>query len=141
MTKYIFLIDHTITVTMNIVLVSLRLSFLIRKKMGKIITAVILGIIALLCYILSAFQFLNKGFLFNNAYIYASKEEREKMDKKPHYKQSGIVFLLIGMLFTVNAVNAILKTNFLFFIVIVLALIGIIYAITSSILIEKRKNK
>ena len=37
MTKYIFLIDHTIIVTMNIVLVSLRLSFLIRKKMGKII--------------------------------------------------------------------------------------------------------
>lgn len=110
------------------------------KNIENIITAVILDIIALICYILSIVQFLNKGFLFNNAYIYSSKEEREKMDKKPHYKQSGIIFLLIGIVFTVNSVNAILETNFLFFIVIAILLIAVIYAIVSSILIEKNKK-
>ncbi|EFF68226.1 hypothetical protein BUTYVIB_01494 [Eshraghiella crossota DSM 2876] len=30
--------------------------------------------------------------MFNNAYIFASKQERETMNKKPHYKQSGICF-------------------------------------------------
>lgn len=43
-------------------------------------------------FVLSYRQFNEKGFLFNNAYIFASKQERETMNKKPHYKQSGICF-------------------------------------------------
>ena len=60
--------------------------------MENIIGAIVLGIVAIVCYVFSYLQFNEKGFLFNNAYIYASKEERKVMDKKPHYKQSGIVF-------------------------------------------------
>ena len=37
---------------------------------------------------ISIIQFRQKGFLLNNAYIYASKEQRKKMDKKPYYRQS-----------------------------------------------------
>ena len=73
--------------------------------MGNIIGAITLGIVAVVCFIFSYLQFNEKGFLFNNAYIYASKEERKVMDKKPHYKQSGIVFLMIGIIFTINAAS------------------------------------
>ena len=52
--------------------------------MGKIIGAIVLGLIAIACFVGSYFQFKEKGFLFNNAYIYASKEERERMNKTPH---------------------------------------------------------
>ena len=50
-------------------------------------------------FAVSVMQFHEKGFLWNNAYIFASKEERRKMDKKPYYRQSGFVFMLIGIIF------------------------------------------
>ena len=99
-----------------------------------------MGIMSIACFVLSYLQFNEKGFLFNNAYIYASKQEREVMDKKPHYRQSGIVFLLLGIIFAINAVDVILKTGWLFYIVIVIAVIAIIYAIASSVIIEKNKK-
>ena len=57
-----------------------------------IISAVILIIISAALFTLSFFQFKEKGFLFNNAYLYASEEERKKMNKKPYYRQSGNCF-------------------------------------------------
>ncbi|MBR3762917.1 MAG: DUF3784 domain-containing protein [Lachnospiraceae bacterium] len=108
--------------------------------MGNIIGAIILGVIAITCFIFSYLQFQEKGFLFNNAYIYASKQERETMDKKPHYKQSGIVFIFIGIIFLINAIDTILQTGWLNFFVIGIAVIAIVYAIVSSLIIEKRKK-
>ena len=108
--------------------------------MGNIIGPIFLGIMSIACFVLSYLQFNEKGFLFNNAYIYASKQEREVMDKKPHYRQSGIVFLLLGIIFAINAVDMILKTGWLFYVVTVIAIIAIIYAIASSVIIEKNKK-
>ena len=109
--------------------------------MGNIIGAIALGVIAVLCFVFSYLQFNEKGFLFNNAYIYASKQERETMNKKPDYKQSGVVFLLIGIIFLINAIDMILQTGWLFYLVIGIAIIAIMYAIVSSVMIEKNKNK
>lgn len=108
--------------------------------MGKIIGTIILGVIAIACFIFSYLQFQEKGFLFNNAYIYASKQERENMDKTPHYKQSGIVFVFIGIIFLINAIDIILQTGWLIFLVIGVAIVAIVYAIVSSVIIEKRKK-
>ncbi|MBF4691515.1 DUF3784 domain-containing protein [Fusibacter sp. Q10-2] len=41
-------------------------------------------------FIISYMQYKEKGFLFNNAYLYASKKERNEMNKKPHYRQSAL---------------------------------------------------
>ena len=108
--------------------------------MGNIIGSIVLGIMSIACFVLSYLQFNEKGLLFNNAYIYASKQEREVMDKKPHYRQSGIVFLMLGIIFAINAVDVILKTGWLFYVVIVIAVIAIIYGIASSVIIEKNKK-
>ena len=108
--------------------------------MENIIVTVVLGLVALGCFVISFFQFKQKGFLFNNAYIYASEKERETMDKKPHYIQTGVIFCFIGLIFTVNAINVVLKKNFLLFVVIGIAVMAIIYAIVSSVLIERRKK-
>lgn len=107
---------------------------------GTIIGAIVLVAISIICFVFSYLQFNEKGFLLNNAYIYASKQERKNMDKKPHYKQSGIVFLLIGTIFLINAVDIILQTGWLFYLVICIAIITIVYAIVSSVIIEKRKK-
>lgn len=108
--------------------------------MGNIIAGLIVGIAAIVCFVLSYLQFHEKGFLMNNAYIYASQKERETMDKKPHYRQSGIVFLMIGVIFLLNALEMILETGWLFYVVIVLVIMVMIYAIVSSVAIERRKK-
>lgn len=102
--------------------------------------AIIFGIIAVACFVISSLQFKEKGFLFNNAYIYASKKERETMNKTPHYKQSGVIFILIGLIFLINAVDMVLQTSWLFYVVIVVAVVAVVYAIVSSIKIEKEKH-
>jgi len=108
--------------------------------MENVIGAIVCGIVSIVCFVFSYLQFNEKGFLFNNAYIYASKQEREVMDKKPHYRQSGIVFLMIGIVFAINAVDMILKTGWLFYAVMLIVIITIIYAIVSSVIIEKNKK-
>lgn len=78
---------------------------------GEIILLIFVLIVSLSALIISYFQFKEKGFLFNNAYLYASEKERETMDKKPHYRQSAIVFLLIGISFSLLAIEIFFATN------------------------------
>ena len=107
--------------------------------MKEIIVSIILFAISIFAFIMSIRSFMEKGFLFNNAYIYASKQEREKMDKKPYYRQSSIVFLLLGLIFLLNALATFFKANWIFYIVVVVVIITIIYAVVSSIKIEKKQ--
>lgn len=89
---------------------------------------------------MSVRSFKEKGFLFNNSFIYASKEERDALDKKPYYRQSAIVFLLISIIFLLNAIATFLHTDWIFYIVLAVIITTLIYAITSSIAIEKRNK-
>lgn len=94
------------------------------------IICLILSIISLAICIRS---FQEKGFLFNNAYIWASKREREKMDKKPHYRQSAVVFGLIALLFLCMAIEVILQTGWLWFAVGAIGFVILGYAVRSSL--------
>ena len=108
--------------------------------MEEIICASILFLISAVSFFVSIRSFKEKGFILNNAYIYALKKEREKMNKKPYYRQSAIVFLLIGLIFLANAFIMLFKVDWIFYIVIAIMIITLIYAIASSITIE-RNNK
>ena len=107
--------------------------------MEKVIT-IIFGILSVILFTISLLHMYEKGFLMNNAYIYASKEEREKMNKKPYYRQSGIVFMFLGIISLLNAFNAELKTIGLFIAILVIVAITIVYAIVSTRSIEKENN-
>lgn len=109
--------------------------------MKEIIVASILLAISIFAIIMSIRSFMEKGFLFNNAYIYASKQEREKMNKKPHYRQSAIVFLLLSLIFLLNAIAVLLEVNWIFYIVVAVVIVTLIYAVVSSITIEKNKKR
>ncbi len=70
----------------------------------NVATGVFCVILAIVLLLISVLQFQEKGFLLNNAYILASKKEREEMDankemKHPHYRQSGYTFLLFRISF------------------------------------------
>ena len=109
--------------------------------MKEIVPAIILFAVSIFLFFMSVRSFMEKGFLFNNAYIYASKQEREKMNKKPHYRQSAIVFLLLGLIFLLNTIAVLLKVNWIFYIVVVVVIITLIYAIVSSIIIDKNNKQ
>ena len=94
-----------------------------------------------LCVFISARQFAEKGFLFNNAYLWAAKDEREKMDKKPHYRQSAIVFCFLGAVFFVSVLSIALQIRKLLLLEIPLMICVVIYAIISSVKIEKQTKR
>ena len=109
--------------------------------MKEIIIASILFAVSVFLFLMSVRSFMEKGFLFNNAYIYASKQEREKMNKKPHYRQSAIVFLLLGIVFLLLALAVLLEAYWISFVGVAVVIITLIYAIVSSIKIEKNNKQ
>ena len=110
-------------------------------KEGEIIMVTFLFLVAVGAFTVSFLQFREKGILLNNAYFYASKGERERMDKKPHYRQSGIIFLLAGVIFSINALELLLDTGWLFYAMLMLILVTIGYAIVSSVKIAMKDAK
>ncbi|SCW48006.1 protein of unknown function [Eubacterium ruminantium] len=101
---------------------------------------IIMYVAAALCITLGILQVKEKGPLINNAWIYANKEERRTMDKKPYYRQSGIVFLLIGIQLIMDGLFCGTK-NYIFLIVeYVLLVLVVVYAVVSAIRIDKKKK-
>ncbi len=108
--------------------------------MDNTIEFIIASLFTIVCFILSYLQFSEKGYLLNNSYIFASKQDREKLNKKPYYKQSGVVFLLIGIVFLTIALDIIFKEHFLFYCAMAILAAALVYAVISSVILEK-KNK
>ena len=102
----------------------------------------IIGIIFLAlgigAFVISYLQFKEKGYLFNNTYIWASKQERKQMDeneesKTPYYRQSGFAFIFIGFIFLAYAVYIATDWMWMYVAFWALVLIAISYAVVSSI--------
>lgn len=87
--------------------------------------------------VISVLQFLQKGPLLNNAWLWASPEERETLDKKPHYRQSGVVFAALSAVFLLAALNLVTGQKGFFIASLVLTGAVLVYAVVSSVLIEK----
>ena len=109
--------------------------------MEDIVVAIVLIAVSLLVFVLSIRSFLEKGFLLNNAYLYASKKQREEMDKKPYYRQSAVVFFMIGIVFLLIAAAILLDAFWITYIADAVIALLVIYAVASSIAIEKRKKR
>lgn len=109
--------------------------------MTEIIIACILFLISALAFVMSLRSFRGQGFLFNNAYLYASEQEREAMDKTPYYRQSAIIFLLVGIVFLLNGIELLLHFDRIVYIVIAVIIGAIIYAIISSVVINKHHKQ
>lgn len=105
---------------------------------GEQITLIIVFSIAAVLLLFSIRSFLERGFLLNNAYLYASKEERKTMNKKPYYKQSAIVFCILSAVFLVIGLSLLLQNDKLYLLEIPLIVGVIIYAIVSTVQINKR---
>ena len=108
--------------------------------MDEIITAIVLILMSVGAFIMSIRSFLGKGLLLNNAYLFATEKEREAMDKAPYYKQSALVFALIGLIFLLNGLGLLFRFGWVGYIVAAVVVIAMVYAIASSIAIAKKKK-
>ena len=97
------------------------------------ITAIIVFLISGGFGFLSVRHFRERGYLLNNAWIFASEKERETMDKKPHYRQSAIVFCLCAVLFGIIGLSIVLQNSKIVLLEIPVAVAAIVYAVVSSI--------
>ena len=104
------------------------------------VVAVSLFVLAAVCAVMSVRHFRQRGCLFNNAWIYASSTERETMDKAPHYRQSAVVLLLVAALFALLGFSVLTQKTWLLWAEAALTAVSLIYAIASSIKIEKNKR-
>ena len=106
-----------------------------------IVGAIVLFVISVFAFFVSIRSFMEKGFLINNAFIYASKQERDAMDKMPHYRQSGVIFLLIGLIFLLNGLNLLFETEWIIYAVAAIMIFAVVYAVVSSVRIEKNNPR
>ena len=107
---------------------------------GELLVSIIVFMIAIALIILAMFHFGERGYLFNNAYIYASRTQRETMNKKPYYRQSAVVFCLLSTIFIIIGLAVVLHNSRLFFLEIPFFIIVIVYAIISTLKINKQNE-
>ena len=107
--------------------------------MVKFISVLIPASIASACCVLSVLQFRGKGPVLNNAYLFASKQKRARMDKRPYYRQSGILFALLSGLFACTAVENAVETGWLYYPIGGIPAATVLYAIISAIEFERKK--
>lgn len=107
----------------------------------EIVIQTVLFLISIGLFVISFFQFKERGPLLNNACLFASEQERKTMDKKSPYRQSGIIFAMSGVIFLLIALEVLLKTGWLYYIVWTVAFIDIVYAIVSSIIYATKSRK
>ena len=108
--------------------------------MEALIAACVVFAFAAVWVVLGIVSLCGKGFLFNNAYIWASKKEREQMDKRPYYKQTGIVFILIGVMIAIFGLDVLFKAGWIWLLGLAFGLLIGVYAIVSTVAIENRKK-
>lgn len=100
--------------------------------------AIVLFSFSFILLVWGVLSLFNKGFLFNNAYIYANKKEREQMNKKPYYIQTGIVFILLSIASCLEGFNALLRYDVFFVLFIIIIVVTLVFAIVSTIYIDKK---
>ena len=96
-------------------------------------------VMAVVSLIFSVLGFMGKDMILDDAYIKASKEEREKMDKKAYRLQGSIIFLFLFFISLCNILRAVLHITLFMYISFVVAAIGIAYAIISHYKLKKKQ--
>ena len=85
-------------------------------------------------------SWMERGAPLNNAWLFASERERAAMDKRPIYRQSAIVFSLLGAMFLLLGLGMALRAGWLIGGAGVVAAATVAYAVASTVSIGKTKR-
>ena len=104
----------------------------------QVVLAIIMGLISVLLLSYSFFTSKEKGPIFSNTYLLATVEERKKIDKSAEYHLVTIVFRILGTVFLLLTVQILTLWSWLYYIIGILIVLLITYAIKESIKSEKK---
>jgi hypothetical protein len=99
----------------------------------QMITASIVGLISIILFVYSYFTSKEKGPILSNTYLFASDEERKKIDKSAEYHLVTIVFRILGTVFLLLTIQILTSWSWLKYIIGILVIVVIIYAIKESL--------
>lgn len=99
--------------------------------------ALIMFAISLLCIVTGVRHLAEKGYLFNNAWIWAPDEERRALDKRPYYRQSGIIFLLLAGVWLFTGLYVLLGAGIMLGISAGWMSAATVYAVVSQVRIDR----
>lgn len=109
-------------------------------EIAQIVIGSITGLIAVLLGVYVSFTARCKGPILSNTYIFASNEERKRMDIKEEYRLVTIIFACLTGIFTLLSLFVFTKLKWLYVLMWLLIIFCIVYAIVDTIRSE-RKNK
>ncbi len=104
----------------------------------QIVSSIILALISILMLTYSYFASKEKGPILSNTYLWATPEERIKMDKSAEYHLITVVFGILGLVFLLLTIRILSSWSWINYIIGVLIAIVIIYAVTESMKSEKK---
>ena len=107
--------------------------------MSDMIFAVITGIISVILFIYVSFTVRGKGIILSNTYLFASKEERDKIDKEAEYHLVSVVFGILAAILAFLTAYIITSREICLYRVFTLCVCDIVYAVKESIKSEKNK--
>lgn len=97
-------------------------------------------LLALGSFVVSLLQFLQIGPPLNNAYIYTPKADRDKLNLKPIYIQTGTVFTLLAFEFLFLAGTVYYPGKISRSVSLVFTTVIAVYAIGSDIYMGRKKQ-
>ena len=108
--------------------------------MERIIEIAIAGVFAVVSSVLEVLQLNERGVPLNNAYLFAPKEKKRSMNKAPYYRQSGIVFMMLTLVFALLTAASVFRVSLLSYLALGVCAATLIYAIVSAVMIEKNSK-
>ncbi len=102
----------------------------------QVVIGSIVGMIAVLLGIYVSFTARSKGPILSNTYIFASKEERKKMDTKGEYKLVTIIFTFLAAIFALLSLYIFTQCKWLYVLMWILIAVLILYAIIDAVKTE-----
>ena len=102
----------------------------------KIILMIVFGIPAAISFTISYRQAKRRGYIFHNTWVWATKEQRARMDEETKYKAyrlSKNVFFLLGVLFVLFGIHFATMIALFRYFAWGMIVVVIVYAIVQSV--------
>lgn len=109
--------------------------------MGNIVCGMITGLAAVVLYVYVSFTARCRGPILSNTYLFASAEERKKLDIKAEYHLVTVVFSILATVFAFMTVFIFTEWNWCLYVVAALIIFVLIYAIREGIKTEAMKKQ
>lgn len=109
-------------------------------ELWQVVSAIIIGLISVSSLSYSYYTSKEKGPILSNTYLFATAEERKKIDISAEYHLVTVVFRILAIVFFLLTIQILTLWSWLYYIIGVLVFVLIIYVIKETIKSEKKNH-